>query len=142
MSRIEDKFPALRTSPYEITSDETREYNGFAFAAGDEEAWWEPPPFGYWPDDVPEEYTLSTFALIYRRLGYEACTSSTHEPSFEKVAIFANALDEPTHAARQLASGLWTSKLGDWEDIEHKLQDLEGDFYGSVALLMRRPIRD
>ena len=36
-------------------------------------------------------------------------------------------------------SGLWTSKLGDWEDIRHELQDLEGEFYGSVALIMKRP---
>jgi hypothetical protein len=34
---------------------------------------------------------------------------------------------------------LWTSKLGDWEDIEHDTwQSLEGGFYGHVAVFMRR----
>ncbi len=44
----------------------------------------------------------------------------------------------PEHAARQLANGRWTSKLGRAEDIEHQLHDLEGEVYGTVALLMKR----
>ncbi len=54
--------------------------------------------------------------------------------------MFADALGLPTHAARQLASGRWTSKLGKAEDIEHDLHDLEGDLYGIVVLLMKRPL--
>ena len=55
------------------------------------------------------------------------------------MAIFVDAVGVPTHAARQLASGLWTSKLGHSEDIEHDLRALEGDTYGMVALLLKRP---
>jgi hypothetical protein len=62
------------------------------------------------------------------------------EPGSEKIAVFANAKGVPTHAARQLASGFWTSKLGVSEDIEHRLRDLEGDIYGTVALIMKRPL--
>ena len=47
---------------------------------------------------------------------------------------------EPKHAARQLPSGRWTSKLGFLEDIEHALHDLEGTEYGAVVLVMKRPI--
>lgn len=57
---------------------------------------------------------------------------------FQKVAFFVGANGVPTHAARQLPSGLWTSKLGEWEDIEHTLHALEGDIYGTVALLLKR----
>lgn len=32
----------------------------------------------------------------------------------------------------------WTSKLGELEDIEHDLTDLEGAAYGKVVLLMKR----
>ena len=40
------------------------------------------------------------------------------QDGYEKIAIYA--LDgEPTHAARQLDTGRWTSKLGKHEDIEH-----------------------
>lgn len=54
---------------------------------------------------------------------------------------------EPTHAARQLPSGAWTSKLGEWEDIEHDtLEALEGsegrgEAYGRVALILKRERR-
>jgi hypothetical protein len=37
-----------------------------------------------------------------------------------------------------LANGRWTNKLGKAEDIEHELRDLEGDFYGTVVLVMQR----
>ena len=48
-----------------------------------------------------------------------------------------------THMARQLASGLWTSKLGELEDIEHETPaELEGDIYGIVVQYMRRAINN
>jgi hypothetical protein len=57
---------------------------------------------------------------------------------FEKIAIYV--LDEkPQHAARQLPNGKWTSKLGQYEDIEHNaLEGLEGSIYGYVACVMKR----
>ena len=63
-----------------------------------------------------------------------------------KIAIFVDDEGVPTHAARQLQSAVWTSKLGDWEDIEHdSLAALENaplmnSLYGTVALVMRRSI--
>ena len=62
------------------------------------------------------------------------------EPGFEKIALFATDQAVPLHAARQLASGRWTSKLGEREDIEHALRDLEGEIYGTVVLIMKRPV--
>ncbi len=57
---------------------------------------------------------------------------------FEKVALFVDAAGMPTHAARQVNSGAWTSKLGNSEDIEHELRALEGDIYGTVRLILKR----
>jgi hypothetical protein len=54
------------------------------------------------------------------------------------VALYALG-DEPRHTARQLAQGTWTSKLGRSEDIEHRLEDLEGSLYGKVVKLLKRP---
>lgn len=53
---------------------------------------------------------------------------------------------EPTHMARQLANGMWTSKLGGNEDITHfTLDALESygpirirDEYGCGVIYMRR----
>jgi hypothetical protein len=50
-----------------------------------------------------------------------------------------DAQGSPTHAARQLDNGRWTSKLGELEDIEHSLRDLEGAAYGTVVQVMKRP---
>jgi hypothetical protein len=61
------------------------------------------------------------------------------EPGFEKVALYADAAGIPTHAARQLSGGKWTSKLGRREDIEHALDDLTGDVYGSVVAFLKGP---
>lgn len=44
-----------------------------------------------------------------------------------------------TRRARQLPSGLWTSKLGEMEDIEHTLRGLKGDIYGAATGFLKRP---
>jgi len=64
------------------------------------------------------------------------------EDGWEKIAIFADEQGEPLHAARQLPSGRWTSKLGADVDIEHDLAALEGDLYGKVACFLKRRLRE
>lgn len=65
---------------------------------------------------------------------------SGYEKKFEKIAIYVNAYNKSTHAARQLSSGRWTSKLGRLEDIEHAtVEGLYRSDYGAVAVFMRRP---
>jgi hypothetical protein len=59
----------------------------------------------------------------------------------EKIAIFVDAKQAPTHAARQLPDGRWTSKFGCLEDMSHLLQQAEGSFYGKVARYMSRPCK-
>jgi hypothetical protein len=44
------------------------------------------------------------------------------------------------HAARQLPGGRWTSKLGNREDIEHDLNAVSGEAYGTVVMVLKRPI--
>ena len=44
-----------------------------------------------------------------------------------------------THAARQLSSGFWTSKLGEAYDIQHGTpQSIEGGIYGCVYCYMKK----
>jgi hypothetical protein len=84
--------------------------------------------------------TIEAFRLAFATLGHEICSGEELEPGFEKIALFANNEGVPKHAARQLSNGKWTSKLGRLEDIEHSLHDLEGTLYGSVVLIMKRPL--
>ena len=83
--------------------------------------------------------TLDAFRQPFATLGYVVCNDDLVEGGFEKIALFALA-GRPKDAARQLSSGRWTSKLGPMEDIEHELHDVTGMVYGSVVLLMKRPI--
>jgi len=77
---------------------------------------------------------------MFESLGYVPCEGSQLEPGFEKVALYAAGMFY-THAARQLPNGLWTSKLGKAEDIEHDApDDLAGGLYGEVVQIMRRPV--
>ncbi len=139
----EDEFPHLNVTGYRITSKASRIYNCFAWAAGEDDRWWNPlepeSPY-YWPDGVPAELTIAAFIQAYQTLGYGLCADPELEEGFEKIAIYATPDGEPTHAARQLPNGKWTSKLGRWEDIEHQLDGLTSEIYGSIRQILKRHI--
>ena len=93
----------------------------------------------YWPPKVKREESISSFINAFGTLGYELADSSVHEEGIEKVAIFASTDGVPTHVARQLADGSWTSKLGRLEDIAHiDVNGVGGSDYGEVAAFLRR----
>ena len=140
---LEEVFPALTRGGYRITSPANADYYCVAWAVADTDKWWWPGPDAqreYWPPSVLRERTTSAFQAAFALFGYGPCTEEDLEPGFEKVALFADASGKSTHAARQLATGRWTSKLGRMEDIEHELHDLEGAVYGSVVLISKRPV--
>jgi hypothetical protein len=144
VERLEQIFPGLRGSAYRVTSPQGDTYNCIAWAAGDTTAWWwldEPgdPDSSHWPPGVPRLVTLEAFRQAFAVLGYTVCDDDRPEAGCEKDALFALA-GVPTHAARQLPGGRWTSKLGLMEDIEHALHDLTGMVYGSVAMVLKRPL--
>ena len=144
ITRIEQDFPGLRGTGYQVTSPQDDKYNCIAWAANDTTVWWWPDepdnsdsPF--WPPGVTRAETLEAFTEAFTTLGYRVCGDVQLELRFEKIALFAVG-GVPTHAARQLANGRWTSKLGPMEDIEHVLADLTGVRYGTVVQLMKRPL--
>src|ERR1017187_7002374 len=120
-----DNFPDLKSPDYLVTSPATRRYNCLAWAAGETGRRWEPDALGiyYWPPDVPRAVTMEAFIQAYGTLGFNPCFFDTSlVPGTEKIALFGIKqadLMVPTHAALQLETGRWTSKLGDFEDISH-----------------------
>ena len=141
-------FPRLPRGKYRVTSEATATYNCIAHAAGRDDAWWWPEQSEgvYWPEDVPKIETLECFIEAFAREGYTPCEGHGLDPGSEKIAFYADLDGTPTHAARQLPHGAWTSKLGEWEDIEHaSLDALEADAgnelgYGQVVCIMKRPV--
>ncbi len=143
-------FPQAR-SGYRKTSESTlyvtEKYNCIAWALGDTSQWWEAPVYGYlepgqyWPQDAPRTHHPDSYRRMIELQGYEVCTDVTYDPRYEKVALYWG--DGGPHAARQLETGKWTSKLGDRQDIEHDtLEALETDgilpAYGHVQYVLRR----
>jgi hypothetical protein len=146
---METKFEQLRPSDYEGKSSSDWNYNCIAWAMGrKDKPWWPSTIAPYnWPRGLPREQpgqeTLLNFVRAFKRLGYKVCRNKSYslEKGFEKVVIYVKGQQNPTHAARQLPSGVWTSKIGDEEDIEHVSPAvLEGVCYGSVAVVMKRSI--
>lgn len=141
-NEIEKTYPNLPLTGYKITSPDSINYNCIAWAAGDEERWWWPDKNeqDYWPVGVKREETLQAFIEAFQTIGYQVCASESFEIGFEKIAIYADENGKPKHAAKQLPNGKWTSKLGNWEDIEHEsLAGLVGEVYGMVVQIMKRP---
>lgn len=135
-------FPQINEANSWPTSPADAEYNCIAWAAEDAERWWWPDSQEqkYWPQGVRRSETIDAFVEAYRLIGYERTIDASLESGRQKLAIFADERGVPTHAARQLANGLWTSKLGQQIDIEHDLYALEGPTYGSVIVVLARPI--
>jgi hypothetical protein len=132
-------FPRLTPTNHRVTSPTDPNYNCAAWAAGDATHWWE--PMAYWPDPTGQRgYTPADLIRVFESVGYTHCPTPDPEPGFEKVAVYARG-GVMSHAARQLPSGAWTSKLGDAEDIEHDSpEDVAGGAYGSVHVYLRRPL--
>lgn len=136
MQAIRNTFPGARSLV--ITSPRDVRYNCIAHALGISDAVWWPMGFGdlRWLPGWPRALTVDNFEGVF--VGFERCADGTHEPGFEKIAIYAKS-KVPTHAARQLESGRWTSRLGPDEDVEHDLADLNGRRYGQSVVFLRRP---
>lgn len=135
-------FPNLHSGYFEITSEATVEYNCIAWAAGATDAHWWPDPWynSYWPEDAPREETIDAFIKAYETLGYSTCSTADFENNFEKIAIYADHNNSPKHAARQIRKDVWSSKLGNCQDIAHSLEGVSGKSYGDIVVYMKRPI--
>ena len=135
-------LPAL--VDFNVTSESTLQYNCFAWALGNDSQWVDPTAeYGYWPECIPNDNTIDSVIELFRGAGYEPCIDGSLETGYEKISVYTMN-GEPTHAARQLVNGQWTSKLGRYEDIVHSTpEELQGDnhySYGRVALFMVRPL--
>lgn len=139
-------WPGLKLGPWQKTSEATEKYNCVAHAVRDPTRWWWPggsptpaPGDEYWPADAPASDQVESFVYVFEQLGFRVCPTGDHEPGVEKVAIYVDASGLVQHVARQLPSGLWTSKLGHLMDISHRLEALEGQEYGRATHFLGRP---
>lgn len=140
-ARLLSAFSRLRPERFIIQSERTHAYNCVAWAAGSTGAWWWPDHRSFWPEGVARETTIEAFIAAFSTIGYVRCRSTRRRRGVEKIAIYVDQRGQPTHTARLLESGRWTSKLGNCEDIEHDFDGLTGhdnQEYGDVIIIMAK----
>lgn len=136
---LETRFPLIKKTGYKITSPEDDNYNCIAWAVGRNDVFINPHPDYFWPSKLPYSDKLNIFRKLYETYGYKVCEDDEYEEGFEKIAIYVmENTNTVTHAARQLKSGKWTSKLGEYKDIEHTLEGLTKSSFGEIAVVMKR----
>lgn len=134
------EFPNSNAEPFGVTSPPTPNYNCIAWAFGDNTKWYWPDPLNtyYWPENISREINTDAFIILFGTIGYVTCENGDLEVGFEKIAIFVDSVNIPTHAARQLENGFWTSKLGRHIDVQHTIKSIEKGAYGTVHVYMKR----
>jgi type VI secretion system secreted protein VgrG len=125
-------FPRLGRS-YALLAPSTRTYNCIAWSLGITDRW-------VWPGA-----NVSDFDGLYGRQGYRRLGNLNYrtQPGVDKLVLYAKRKAdgswECTHAARQMANGTWTSKLGALPLIGHRTPgDVSGPSYGvPIAVYVR-----
>ena len=84
---------------------------------------------------------MEAFSLLLAKNGWVKTDNRLVALGLKKIALYYNPLTgEPTHAARLLENGFWTSKLGDNIDLSHELSELEGPEYGLVLAVFEKAV--
>jgi hypothetical protein len=131
-------FPNISNVLSKKTSEKSERYNCIAWAFEDTRKVWWPSRRTYWPLNILGLTVSSAFESWFKSDGWEECENADFEPGFKKIALYGLG-GQPTHAARQLPTGLWTSKLGQDIDLSHTLNDLIGPQYGAPMKFYRKP---
>lgn len=127
--RLRELCPRLAQDDYVASSPARRRCNCFGWVAGDSARRWYPrgEPDVYWPPGVRDDFTIDAFIEAYSTLGFTVCEGGALVEGVEKIALYVDEDGDPCHAALQLLDGRWESKLGTWEDIQHRAPaSLEG----------------
>lgn len=140
------------------TNPATERFNCVAWALHDRSRFWWPgghpgyfledddKPCDYWPVRLTEPdpaSNLDHFFRLFADHGFRACRDGALEHGVEKVVFYTQScrgVELFQHAARQLPSGLWTSKLGRLIDLEHAAPQDLCEEYGETLTFLGRPL--
>jgi hypothetical protein len=122
-------FPHLGHE-YEVLGPATKVYNCIAWSIGITNRW-------VWPARPGQPATVRDFDELYGRYGYRRVKGLNFDKAVgsDKLVLYVkrkpDGTIEPTHGARQLSDGSWSSKLGQLPLIRHlDPDDLDGASYG------------
>ena len=134
------QFPNLHGVQQKKTSEQDPNYNCIAWAfENNTRHWWPNQNRSYWPIQSAGLTAMEAFERLFSSGGWEETDDRNAESAYHKIALYA-LNGAPTHAARLLNTGAWTSKLGQSIDISHSLDELNGPIYGTVVKVFRKKI--
>lgn len=135
-------FPKLSSDiNFKIKSPFDQKYNCIAYACNKNDRFWWPQDNidgVEWPYGLPLNTSIGNFIKLFEKHEYVVCDTHELENDFQKIALY-ELKGECKHAALQIFNGLWKSKMGMLEDIEHSDPfSIEGPSYGIAKVFMKR----
>ena len=138
---IEQLFPGLCGTPWAIKSRKSRRYNCLAWAAREKHRRWDFGKGAFWPPGVKRASGFAYLVGAFQAEGFSVCDKATcqkYDPNCDSIVLYKLNI-RGTHAARLLHNGMWSSKLGDAEDIQHQTPEaLTSILYGEPFVYMKR----
>lgn len=128
---VNQLFPKIKDN-FKLLTKADKSYNCIGWACGDTKRFWWPEEDSFWPRDVQREATVDAFdELFLDHLQGQETIDENFEDGYQKLALYTEGEHEPTHLARLMPDGTWTSKLGKDPIIEHKtLDEMDDGLYG------------
>jgi len=132
--QIHNHFPNLKKGEnFTFTSLQTEDYNCVAWACDVDDEWIQ------FYEERKLVINVDRYIQHFSNLGYTITENRALVAGVQKIAIYKDNEGNFKHVAKQLPSGKWTSKLGDWEDIEHDSPEaLLGRSYGTQLIFMEK----
>lgn len=136
-----------KRNQYQIRSPRDDHYNCFGFAVNDLHHWWEPLDYKsarYTWCTVPtkEEPTIRNYIRCLNRLGFKRVffpyISKPNPKEYRIVALYSKDKKFFEHISYQDKDGVWKSKCGGWEDIEHQESTTINEDYGIPIAIFKR----
>ncbi|MBA7624211.1 hypothetical protein ES703_31618 [subsurface metagenome] len=133
--RFEDAFPNLEWGQWSITGDADDVYNCIAWSAGETDVWYNKISNDNSDPDHPitgiDEtfgdndgvFEISDMDAFYDAKGYEPTGTGPEDADIMYYTGY--------HAAKKTDYGMYESKCGTWEKIDHVWDQLNGDTYGT-----------
>ncbi|HYE53679.1 MAG TPA: hypothetical protein VD996_02510 [Chitinophagaceae bacterium] len=92
-------------------------------------------------DPATLDHSAKGYAKCFQQyFGFEECLSKEYEEGFIKIVLYEDKNQDFKHVARVLPNGYFTSKMGNYEDIQHSLEAVCGNEYGYPVLYMKKSV--
>lgn len=140
-------FRGLRNAQWDIKSKADINYNCIAWSAGEKHRRWDLSDHpgthlpSYWPEGVKKSEGIAYLIAAMMKEGFVVCEREeavTYDPEFDTIVVYERDA-KWEHAARLLHNGMWSSKIGYFNDIQHDSPEaIAGRDYGHPFKYMKR----